>query len=88
MVWDEAHGLAKTPASSSKCAAQLSPGLLRTLCAGETETSKVYDVRKAKGDAHFCASPLVDHDLKLSNFYADYCRLLKFIEYWEQDDVI
>ena len=25
----------------------------------------------------------VDYDLKLSNFYTDYCKLLKFIEYWE-----
>ena len=30
----------------------------------------------------------VDYDLKLSNFYADYFKLLKFIEYLEQDGVI
>ena len=24
-------------------------------------------------------------ELELSNFYTDYCKLLKFIVYWEQD---
>ena len=40
-----------------------------------------------KRDTHFCASSLVAHGLKLSNFYADYCKLLKFIEYWEQNGI-
>ena len=29
--------------------------------------------------------PFVDYDLKSSNFYTDYCKFLKFIEYWEQN---
>ena len=36
----------------------------------------------------FLCIPFVDHDLELSNFYTDYCKLLKFIEYWELDGVI
>ena len=37
--------------------------------------------RKTKEETHFCASPLVNYDLELLNFYTDYCKLLKFIEY-------
>ena len=40
---------------------------------------------KAKRDAPFSASLLVAYALELSNFYTDYCKLLKFIEYWEQN---
>ena len=29
----------------------------------------------------------VDYALELSNFYTDYCKLLKFIEYWEQNGI-
>ena len=43
---------------------------------------------KAKKDTPFSASFLVDYDLKLSNFYTDYCKLLKFIEYWEQNVIL
>lgn len=29
----------------------------------------------------------VAYGLKLSNFYADYCKPLKYIEYWEQNGI-
>ena len=36
------------------------------------------------GDCLLQSPIFVDYDLELSNFYTDYCKLLKFIEYWEQ----
>ena len=32
-------------------------------------------------------SPFVGHGLKLSNFYTDYCNVLKFTEYWKQNGI-
>jgi hypothetical protein len=49
------------------------------------DTAKAY-IRK-DGTLISQNSIFVDHDLKLSKFYADYCRLLKFIEYWEQNGI-
>ena len=45
------------------------------------------DINAKMGDCSLQSPIFVVHDLKLSNFCADYCKLLKFIEYWEQDGI-